>query len=98
MPFGYKKAPAVFQQLMQELLNPQKAFATAYMNDVVIYSDSWESHLSHIDTVLNTLEQAGLTANHNKCRWGSATVEFLGHQIGGEEMSMPQHRVEALST
>ena len=40
MPFGVKNAPAVFQELMQGLLNPHKAFSTAYMDDVVIYSDS----------------------------------------------------------
>ena len=83
MPFGVKNAPAVFQELMQSLLNPYKSFSTAYMDDVVIFSDNWQDHLRHIDIVLTTLRQAGLTANPRKCRWGGRSIEFLGHQIGG---------------
>ena len=97
MPFGVRNAPAVLQELMQTLLNTHKAFSTAYMDDVVIFSDNWEDHLRHIDMVLTTLRQAGLTANPKKCRWGGQSIEFLGHQVGAEKVSMPEHRVQALS-
>ena len=68
MPFGVKNAPAVFQELMQSLLNPYTIFITAYMDDVVIFSDNLTDHLDHIGTVLRTLRQAGLTANPKKYR------------------------------
>jgi len=100
MPFGHsqvKNAPAVFQELMQGLLNPHKSFSTAYMDDVVIYSETWSDHILHIDVVLRALRGAGLTANPKKCRWGGTSIEFLGHQIGGGRMSMPEHRAQALS-
>ena len=80
MPFGVKNAPAVFQELMQAILAPHNMYATAYMDDIVVFSDSWESYLTHIETTLTTLGQAGLTANPNKCIWGGKTIEFLGHQ------------------
>ena len=97
MLFGVKNTPAVFQELMQSLLNPYITFSTAYMDDVVIFNDNWTDHLDHIDTVLRTLRQAGLTANPKKCRWGGHSIEFLGHQVGGGRMSMPHHRAQALS-
>jgi len=43
---------------------------TPYMDDLVIFSDTWEEHLGHIQDTLHTLEQAGLTANPSKCVWG----------------------------
>ena len=98
MPFGVKNAPAAFQELMQTILNPYKTFTTAYMDDIVVFSDSWENHLNHIDVVLTALSKAGLTANPRKCRWGGKSIEFLGHQVGGGEMSVPLHRVQALSS
>ena len=79
MPFGVKNAPAVFQELMQSILGPYKKYATAYMDDIVVFSDSWENHLEHIDTILTALAQAGLTANPKKYRWGGKTIEFHGH-------------------
>ena len=63
MPFGVKNAPAAFQSLMQTVLANHSTHATAYMDDVIIFSSSWDEHIRHIDTVLETLRQAGLTVN-----------------------------------
>ena len=97
MPFGVKNAPACFQELMQRVLAEHRKYATAYMDDVVVYSTSWEDHLSHVNEVLQALNTAGLTANPTKCRWGGQAVEFLGHWIGAGTMSVPKHRIEALA-
>ena len=96
MPFGVRNAPACFQELMQRVLREQRAWATAYMDDVVVYSTSWDDHLIHIASVLQALKQAGLTANPDKCRWGGRAIEFLGHWIGAGSMTIPDHKIEAL--
>jgi len=98
MPFGVRNAPAVFQQLMNQILREEEQFASPYMDDIVVFSNSWEDHISHIKTVLSRLAEAGLTANPSKCYWGGQTIEFLGHQIGNGEMSLPKHRIAALSS
>ena len=97
MPFGVKNAPACFQSLMQRVLAELTQFSTAYMDDVVIFSSTWEDHVSHIDKVLTALSEAGLTVNPSKCKWGGVAVEFLGHYIGKGVMSVPEHRVTALA-
>ena len=96
MPFGVRNAPACFQELMQQVLKEQRQWATAYMDDVVVYSNTWEEHLDHISRVLQALRQAGLTANPEKCRWGGRAIEFLGHWIGGGNMTIPSHKIEVL--
>ena len=95
MPFWVLNAPLVFQELMQSILSDSTSFCTPYMDDIVIYSDSWEDHLEHIEMVQNKLRQAGLTANPAKCKWGGQTMEFLGRQVGDGRMMLPDHRAEA---
>ena len=97
MPFGVKNAPIIFQELMQKTLYDTTEFATAYMDDVVIYSSTWEEHLKHITMVLDRLQTANLTVYPSKCMWGGTTMTFLGHQVGDGKMTLPEHRVEALA-
>ena len=96
MPFGVKNAPAYFQELMNKVLAEQRQWATAYMDDVVVYSKTWEDHLNHIESVLKALQKAGLMANPTKCKWGGKAIEFLGHWIGDGSMSIPKHKIEAM--
>ena len=98
MPFGVKNAPACFQALMQRVLANVTEFATPYMDDVVIFSATWDDHVIHIESVLQSIGKAGLTVNPNKCCWGGRGVEFLGHFIGKGQMSIPAHRCTALAT
>ena len=98
MPFGVKNAPAVFQELMQKLFKDLAYCCTPYMDDLVIFSSTWEEHVQHVRLVLGKLRAAGLTANPAKCHWGGTKMEFLGHLVGEGTMSVPRHRVEALAS
>ncbi len=72
LPFGLHGAPATFQRLMDILLRPHQVYAAAYLDDVVIHSETWEDHLDRLRRVLTELRRAGLTANPRKCQ--SSTV------------------------
>ena len=62
MPFGLHEAPATFQRMMDNILRGAKKLAAAYLNDVVIYSETWEDHLLHLE-VNYANEAANLLAN-----------------------------------
>ena len=66
MPFGLHGAPATFQRLDQ-VLTGTNGYAGAYLDDVVVYSSSWEEHIQHLQDVLQRIEAAGLTINPAKC-------------------------------
>ena len=61
MPFGLKGAPATFQRLKDILLDGTHLYAAAYMDNLVVFSGSWEEHLQHVDEILQRIEQANLT-------------------------------------
>lgn len=67
MPFGIHGAPATFQRLMDKLLNGLSHVASAYLDDIVVYSNSWEEHLEHLKVVFECLHTAGLIINPTKC-------------------------------
>ena len=96
MPFGLRNGPAVFQMLMDKVFHGCKKFAKPYIDDVVMFSKSWQDHLAHIDQVLTALGKAGLTINPDKCEWGGRHLLYLGHMVGSGKISVP--RVRAKST
>ena len=82
MPFGLMGAPSTFQRLMDIVLDGTQDFAAAYLDDIIVYSTTWEDHLHHLDIVLTRLKNAGLTVKESKCQFAKGTCTYLGHVVG----------------
>ena len=54
MPFGLQEAPATFQRLMDRVVHGMKEYAVAYLDDLIIFSECWADHLTHLSAVLNS--------------------------------------------
>lgn len=78
MPFGLKGAPTTFQCLMDQILEAFQTCAACYIDDIVIFSTSWQEHLNHLATVFNRLEEEGLTLKAKKCQLAMVSCGFLG--------------------
>ena len=96
MPFGLRNGPSVFQRLMDHLLHRDKEYSQVYIDDIAIFSATWEEHCEHISLVLSRLKKAGLTANPKKCMWAQTEVEFLGHVVGRGKVCPADLKVLAL--
>ena len=70
MPFGLKNAPAIFQEIIERVLKPVQNNSSNYIDDVLVYSDSWADHLLHLTSVFECLRTAGLMAKRAKCELG----------------------------
>ncbi|GFW44722.1 retrovirus-related Pol polyprotein from transposon 297 [Trichonephila clavipes] len=57
-------------KLMAELLNGLEDFVVPYLDDIAIFSDTWESHIKHMETVLQRIKRAKLTIKPSKCLAG----------------------------
>ena len=60
MPFGLSGAPASFQKLMDRILRGSQEYSEAYIDDVVIFSETWEEHLKHFDRHTGTNKESWL--------------------------------------
>lgn len=96
MPFGLRNAPSTFQRLMDQMLDDLLDFTRAYMDDLVVFSSTWEDHLQHLSTLLTRLGQLGLTVKPSKCSWATATCNFLGHVVGRGKVSLMDCKVAAI--
>ena len=83
MPFGLCNAPATFQRVMDRALY-RVNHVESYVDDMLIFSPDFDSHLSHLREVLKHLQVAGLQLRKEKCQFGFSSVEFLGHRISFE--------------
>ncbi|CAM5127509.1 unnamed protein product [Eretmochelys imbricata] len=68
MPFGLKGVPATIQHLVNQLLRGIEDFALAYMDNICVFSQTWEDHVSQVKRVLGRLQDAGLTINAGSCK------------------------------
>lgn len=96
MPFGLCGAPSTFQRLMDDVLRGQSSFARAYLDDIVIFSNGWEEHLTHLSMVFDRLQKAGLTVKLRKCQFAMEECSYLGHRIGGGVVRPVEDKVEAV--
>ena len=98
MPFGLHSAPATFQRIINHVLRDCWNFARAYIDDIVVFSSSWEEHLTHLHKVLNCLQEANLTIKMSKCQFGRIKVHYLGHAyvIEGGQVKPDPRKLEAM--
>ncbi len=96
LPFGLHGAPATFQRMMDILLRPHQSYAAAYLDDVVVHSESWEEHLAQLRRVLLELRRAGLTANPRKCHLALFEARYLGFQVGRGLIRRQEKKVTAI--
>lgn len=97
MPFGLCNAPATFQarinSILYELLD---VFCTAYIDDVLVFSDSLEEHRVHVDKVLSALAAVGLKLDIKKCSFEVTEVTYLGMIISTEGLRMDPSKIQAV--
>ena len=81
VPFGLAQAPAYFQALILEVLKGLSHFAIAYLDDIIIFRQTGEEHLKHLEIIFGRLKEAGLKLKRSKCSFMKLHLEYLGHLI-----------------
>ena len=97
MPFGLSGAPATFQRLIDTVLRDTEPFAGVYLDDIIIYSSSWEEHLKHLKEILTRLSDANLTLKLKKCMFAAEECTYLGHRIGRGGVKPDESKIQAVA-
>ncbi|XP_068211743.1 uncharacterized protein [Palaemon carinicauda] len=96
LPFGLKNAPVVFQRLMDQVISNMPGIRV-YLDDIIVFSDTWLDHLSMLKDLLSRLRQACLTINLTKSDFGHAKLQYLRYMIGSGEVSPVAAKVDAIT-
>ena len=97
MPFGLRNGPSIFQRVMQGILAPYLwLFCLVYIDDIVVYSKSYEEHIEHLDLVLGAIEKAGITLSPKKCHLFYGSILLLGHKVSRLGLSTHLEKVKAI--
>ena len=97
MPFGLRNTPATFMRLMDDILWPfTNAFVVVNLDDILIFSYSWEEHLHHIQQFLQTLCQHKLCGNIKKCTFGLTQVQYLRYIIDEKGVHVDPSKIQVI--
>ncbi|XP_047741136.1 uncharacterized protein LOC125179399 [Hyalella azteca] len=96
VPFGIRFASGLCNRVLKEILADCSDFVTSFVDDLVIFSSDFESHVVHVQTVMRKLKAAGITLNIAKCDFGQTRVKFLGFIVGSGEIKPDPAKVEAV--
>uniref|UniRef100_A0A3B3D6E4 Gypsy retrotransposon integrase-like protein 1 n=1 Tax=Oryzias melastigma TaxID=30732 RepID=A0A3B3D6E4_ORYME len=97
IPFGLCNAPSVFQCFINDVFRDMlNKFVIVYIDDILVFSDSFAEHVSHVRQVLKRLIAHQLCAKREKCEFNRTSMSFLGYIISEEGVAMDQSKVEAV--
>jgi len=82
--------------LINKILRGFEEFAEAHLDDIAIYSKTFEEHVMHVRQVLIRLRNAGLTANTAKCKVLLKSMNVLGHVIENGLLKPNEDKITAV--
>ena len=95
-PFGLSQAPVYFQLLIDKVLTGCSAFAMGYLDDIIIFSQSEEEHLVHLEKIFRRLQEFGLKMKHEKCAFFKKHIQYLGHLVSEKGFEPLPEKLEAI--
>ena len=97
MPFGLCNAPATFQRLMERCMGEMNLRdCLIYLDDIIIFSSTFEEHLERLQAVFSRLELHNLKLKATKCEFFKSQVVYLGHVVSEAGIQADPAKIEAV--
>ena len=96
MCYGLHCAPQIFQNCMNAVLGDVRHFALAFIDDIIVFSETFEDHIKHLGEVFDILRKANLKLKISKCEFIKDQINYLGHVISNDGISVDKQKVEAV--
>ena len=97
MPMGLATASGVFSKFIDEVFRGLKWHCIlTYIDDVLIYTSTFEQHVATLDTVFTRLSEHGLTLGAKKCNFCTSSTKFLGHVVSVDGIHPDPDKISAI--
>ena len=97
LPFGLTNGPATFQSYINDILRDLlDVICTAYLDDILIYSEDELEHEAHVKQVVDRLHAAGLQADIKKCEFGVKRTKYLGFIISTDGIQVDPEKIQVI--
>ncbi len=97
MPFGLKNAPGTFQRLMESVMSSMNwRQCLVYLDDVIVFSRTFDEHLTHLKEAFQAIEDAGLKLKPSKCFFAKPKIKYLGHIVSKDGIAPCPEKCEAV--
>ena len=99
MPQGLKNSPSNFQRIMYELLVQTRwEYCLVYIDDILIFSQSFQEHMHHLNEILLVLAKAKLQVNPHKCSFAKSSIDYLGHTVNANGVAPLEENIKAITS
>ena len=95
LPFGVASGPAIFQKMMDKVLQGLRE-VLCYIDDILVSGEDEATHFKLLEEVFGRLEKHGFQLKQEKCRFLLSRVEYLGHQISSDGVQPLPTKTEAI--
>ncbi|MBW0532114.1 hypothetical protein O181_071829 [Austropuccinia psidii MF-1] len=98
MPFCIKHAPSNYQRMINTIF-PEKlseGWLIIHIDDIIVFSETWESHLSRIERFLQKIVQENMKISLKKCHFAYSELKALGHVVSGLSLGIDKNKVAAV--
>ena len=97
MPFGLSNSPATYQRLMEECLGDfNMKICVIYLDDLIIFSNSFEQHLERLHLILTRLKECGIKLAPEKCFFIQKRIKFLGHIVSEDGIETDPEKIDKI--
>lgn len=97
MPFGLTNAPATWQRLLDNVLGADlEPNVFYYLDDIIVVSPDFDTHLELLGKIFDRLAAANLTISFDKCQFCRPELKYLGYVVNKFGLQVDPSKVEAI--
>ncbi|MBW0528998.1 hypothetical protein O181_068713 [Austropuccinia psidii MF-1] len=95
MSFGITNAPSHYQRMMNTIFPEElsEGWLIIYIDDIIIFSETWDNHLSRLERVLQKIVQVNMKISLKKCHFAYSELKALGHVVSGLSLGIDKSKV-----